>query len=218
MLTLKDTRASYKRIAYLYDVFENAIFDEGRKIAADLVNAKPRQRILDVGCGTGLALPLFRRDADVVGIDASPDMLRRAQRRVVRKRLGNVVGLVEMDALNMAFPDDSFDAVLGMHIASVVADPFRLIAEMKRVCRPDGDIILVNHFASKKGVMRLIERACMPFGEVIGFHPDIRMRNLISGAGLHVAQVKRVNLGGYWRLIHFVNRPAAAEEGASVAA
>lgn len=208
MDSLPTIRASYRRLSPLYDFLEGAIFHSGRKDAVELVNRRANQRILDVGVGTGLALPLYRKDAWVVGIDASPEMLKRAKARVRRKRLPNIAGLIEMDALNMGFADRSFDAVVAMHVASVVPDPMWLISEMKRVCVPGGDIVVVNHFASSGGPLRLIEQACRPFAEVIGFRPDVRLMHLADGARLQIVQVRRVNLGGYWRLIHFRNVPA----------
>lgn len=208
MNSLSVIRASYRRLSPLYDVLEGAIFHSGRKDAVALANKRPNQRILDVGVGTGLALPLYRKDSWVVGIDASPEMLKRAKTRVRRKRLAHIGGLIEMDAMNMGFADRSFDAVVAMHVASVVPDPMKLIAEMKRVCVPGGDIVVVNHFASSGGPMRMIEKACGPFAEVIGFRPDVRLMHLADGARLQIVQVRRVNLGGYWRLIHFRNAPA----------
>jgi phosphatidylethanolamine/phosphatidyl-N-methylethanolamine N-methyltransferase len=209
MHSLSTIRASYRRLSFVYDVLEGAIFHSGRKDAVALANRRPNQRILDVGVGTGLALPLYRKDAWVVGIDASPEMLERAQARVRRKRLTNIAGLAEMDAMRTAFADRSFDAVVAMHVASVVPDPLKLIAEMKRVCVPGGDIVVVNHFASSGGPLRLIEEAARPFAEVIGFRPDVRLMHLADGARLQIAQVRRVNLGGYWRLIHFRNTAPA---------
>ena len=211
MDSLPTIRASYRRLSPLYDVLEGAIFHSGRKDAVALANKRANQRILDVGVGTGLALPLYRKDAWVVGIDASPEMLKRAKARVERKGLENVGGLIEMDAMRMAFADDSFDAVVAMHVASVVPDPMKLISEMKRVCVPGGDILVVNHFASSGGVMRLIEKSARPFAEVIGFRPDVRLMHLADGARLQVVQVRRVNLGGYWRLIHFRNTAPVAD-------
>jgi phosphatidylethanolamine/phosphatidyl-N-methylethanolamine N-methyltransferase len=209
MDSLSTIRASYRRLSLVYDVLEGAIFHSGRKDAVGLANRRPNQRILDVGVGTGLALPLYRRDAWVVGIDASPEMLERAQGRVRRKRLTNIAGLLEMDAQKMAFADRSFDAVVAMHVASVVPDPLKLIAEMKRVCVPGGDIVVVNHFASSGGPLRVIEEAARPFAEVIGFRPDVRLMHLADGARLQIVQMRRVNLGGYWRLIHFRNTAPA---------
>lgn len=208
MDSLSVIRASYRRLSPLYDVLEGAIFHSGRKDAVALANKRANQRVLDVGVGTGLALPLYRSDSWVVGIDASPEMLKRAKARVRRKRLANIAGLLEMDAMSMAFADRSFDVVVAMHVASVVPDPMKLIAEMKRVCVPGGDIVVVNHFASSGGPLRMIEKACGPFAEVIGFRPDVRLMHLADGARMQIVQVRRVNLGGYWRLIHFRNAPA----------
>lgn len=101
MNSLSVIRASYRRLSPLYDVLEGAIFHSGRKDAVALANRRANQRILDVGVGTGLALPLYRKDSWVVGIDASPEMLKRAKTRVRRKRLANIGGLIEMDAMNM---------------------------------------------------------------------------------------------------------------------
>ena len=208
MDSLPTIRASYRRLSHVYDMLEGAIFRSGRKDAVALANKRPNQRILDVGVGTGLALPLYRPDSWVVGIDASPEMLRRARKRAKKKGLAHIGGLLEMDAMSMAFADRSFDAVVAMHVASVVPDPMKLINEMKRVCVPGGDIVVVNHFASSGGVARLIEEACHPFAEVIGFRPDVRLMHLADGARLQIVQVRRVNLGGYWRLVHFRNAPA----------
>jgi phosphatidylethanolamine/phosphatidyl-N-methylethanolamine N-methyltransferase len=214
MLTLSAIRASYRRLSPLYDLLEGAIFHDGRQLAVSMVNTRPGQRVLDVGVGTGLSLPLYRRDSWVIGIDLSPDMLDRARRRVRRKRLHHVKALVEMDAQRLGFADHSFDAVLAMHITSVVPDPLKLLTEMKRVCVPGGDIVIVNHFASGGGLLRLVETAARPFAEVIGFRPDVRMLQLVDGARLQIVRVRRVNLGGYWRLIHFRNAAPQMAEAA----
>jgi len=109
----------------------------------------PGERILEVGVGTGLSLPLYPENVSVVGIDISRHMLDQARVRQARSGLDNVAELMVMDAENMGFKDDSFDKVVAMYVASVVPDPGRLVDEMRRVCKPGGQIFMVNHFHSR---------------------------------------------------------------------
>src|ERR1700689_5275774 len=111
-MELQDTLRTYRLFAGPYDLVFGPIFHPGRKDAVRIANDRPRQRILEVGVGTGLSLPYFRPDSDVTGIDVSAEMLAKAKKRVHRKSLKQVKALHEMDAENLSFADSSFDAVL----------------------------------------------------------------------------------------------------------
>src|SRR5205814_10228432 len=141
-----------------YDIFFGPVFHPGRKEAVRIANDRPRQHILEVGVGTGLSLPHFRKDSRVTGIDVSEEMLAKARRRAERLRLSHVEVLRVMDAENLEFPDNSFDAVLALYVASVVPNPARFAAEMRRVCIPGGTIVVVNHFTSEHLPARFIEK------------------------------------------------------------
>src|SRR6516164_8600942 len=136
IMDLQDTLKTYRAFSGTYDVVFGPVFHIGRKEAVGAANTRPGQRILEVGVGTGLSLPFFRKDSRVTGIDVSEEMLAKARRRAERLRLSHVEGLHLMDAENLEFPDSSFDAVLGLYVASVVPDPARFAAEMRRVCIP----------------------------------------------------------------------------------
>ncbi len=208
---LQDTIRTYRRVSGSYDVVFGPIFHPGRKDAVRIANAQPGQRILEVGVGTGLSLPYFRPDAEVTGIDVSAEMLAKARRRVARRNIKNVKALLEMDAEKMSFPDNSFDAVLALYVASVVPNPARFAAEMRRVCRPGGTIVLVNHFASENGIMRAVEKALAPLARHIGFHADFELDKFLDVSGITVREIKPSNLFGYWRLLRCVNdKPAGA--------
>ena len=157
-MDLQDTLKTYRLFAGSYDLVFGPVFHPGRKDAVRIANDRPGQRILEVGVGTGLSLPYFRADAEVTGIDVSAEMLAKARRRVERQHLAQVKALVEMDAEKMSFADSEFDAVLALYVASVVPNPARFAAEMRRVCRPGGTIVIVNHFTSENGVMRHVEQ------------------------------------------------------------
>jgi phosphatidylethanolamine/phosphatidyl-N-methylethanolamine N-methyltransferase len=144
------------------------------------VNALPGRRVLEVGVGTGLALPRYAPEKQVVGIDLSREMLEQARRRVARERLRNVVGLVEMDAERTAFADGSFDVAVAMFTATVVPDARRLFREMRRVVRPGGELLFVNHFAAERGLRWWAERTLAPLSRVLGWHPDFALGDLLE--------------------------------------
>ena len=208
-MDLQDTLKTYRLFSGSYDLVFGPVFHPGRKDAVRIANDRPAQRILEVGVGTGLSLPYFRRDARVTGIDVSAEMLAKARRRVERRKLKQVEALLEMDAENMSFEGDSFDAVLALYVASVVPNPARFAAEMRRVCKPGGTIVVVNHFTSENPAMRFIEKRLAPLAGKIGFHADFPLDTFLDASGLQVREVRPSNLFGYWRLLRCVNTKPA---------
>lgn len=200
-----DALRAYRAMAGWYDLVFGAVFAEGRRLAVHLANDRPNQRILEVGVGTGLALPLYRRDARVVGIDLSPEMLARARARVARRRLVQVEAIREMDAEQLQFADHGFDAAVAMYVASVVGDPARFGAELRRVTRPGGRIVIVNHFSLQGGAMAAVERWLAPYAGRIGFHADFPLDPFLAASGLRLRYARPVNLLGYWMLLDCIN-------------
>lgn len=173
-------RNTYRRWAGIYDTVFGGVTGPGRHRAVAAINRMPAGRVLEVGVGTGLALPDYRRDMQVVGIDLSRAMLEKARRRVAEARLRNVLGLFEMDAERMAFADGTFDVAVAMYTASVVPDARRLFAEMSRVVRPGGYLLFMNHFAADDGPRWWVERSMAPLARWLGWHPDFALRDLLD--------------------------------------
>ncbi len=167
----KHIKNSYARWAPVYDLVFALVLRPGRKAAAAAAD-RLGGHVLDVGVGTGLELPMFDRRTRLTGIDLSEPMLRRAQRRVRAKALGNVEGLVVMDAARLAFPDAHFDAVVAPYVLTVVPDPRASLDELARVVKPGGEIILVNHVGSGQGPMAWIESALAKCGAELGWQPE----------------------------------------------
>ena len=133
-MQIEAVKTAYRRYARIYDMVFGAVLQPGRRAVLETLKLKPGDRVLEVGVGTGLSLPLYPRDVRITGIDVSNEMLERARARVARAGLKNVDALVEMDAEDMTFPDASFDKVVAMYVVSVVPNPAKLLEELHRVC------------------------------------------------------------------------------------
>jgi phosphatidylethanolamine/phosphatidyl-N-methylethanolamine N-methyltransferase len=171
--------ATYRRWAPVYDRTFGAITGAGRNRVVDHVNTRSG-RVLEVGVGTGLSLRRYRPELEITGIDFSEDMLAKARAKVEALGLKNIRALRQMDARHLDFPDGQFDTVVAMYLVSVVPEPERVIAEMARVCRPGGEVVIVNHFARDRGALARIERAMAPFADRLGWHSDFDMKRILG--------------------------------------
>ncbi len=202
----------YRRYAGLYDLYFGPILSPGRKAVIDKMNCRPGDRILEVGVGTGLSLPLYPPDVQVIGIDICPEMLARARERQLRDGLEHVVALEVMDAECMRFSTGSFDKVVAMYVASVVPSPARLLSEMRRVCKPNGELFIVNHFQHANRIIAGAERLVAPLSRLFGFHPDFSLPDFVRDTALDVVERSPVNLFGYWTLLRARNNKLSSEE------
>lgn len=201
-------RSSVKRIysAYskVYDALFKGLFYPRIEHAIQAMEIGPGERILDVGVGTGISLELFPKDCTVVGIDLSEKMLRRARDKVSEGGLSHIE-LMEMDAMNLDFPDDSFDRVFISHVVSVVPDPFRVMSEVRRVCRKGGQVVVVNHFKSPSRVGAAVGKAVNPVSKMIGWRSDLTMEDFIAGSGLRVVKQYKLRKVDFWNIVFAVN-------------
>lgn len=204
-MDLEAIQKSYRRYAHSYDLYFGAVFQPGRKAVIDLMACQAGERVLEVGVGTGLSLPLYPRDVHITGIDVSAEMLAKAEQRVQHHHY-NHVDLREMDAEAMSFADAGFDKVVAMYVASVVPNPKRLVEEMQRVCKPGGMLFIVNHFHSDNRVLARLERSIAPLSKLMGFRPDFSLENFIRDTDLDIVRQTPVNFFGYWTLLQAQNR------------
>lgn len=179
---------AYRRWAPVYDATFGALTRPGRRAATARANALGG-RVLEVGVGTGLALRGYRPGLRVTGIDFSEDMLRLARAKVSRDGLAHVDELRQMDARVLDFEDGAFDCVVAMYLVSVVPEPRRVLAEMARVCRPGGEILIVNHFASDRGPLGRVETLLAPFADRMGWHADFPIGTVLGSDS--VAEIER---------------------------
>lgn len=195
----------YRRYAPAYDFYFGVMFQPGREEIIARMDCRPGERILEVGVGTGLSLSLYPPNVEVTGIDLSREMLARARARRRRQRLNQVVALRLMNAEHMQFADNSFDKVVAMYVVSVTPHPSRMTAEMRRVCKPGGQLFIVNHFQHSNSLVRGIERMISPFSRVMGFRPDYSLEHFMRETELDVEMRLPVNALGYWTLLRCRN-------------
>lgn len=218
-MDIRAIEQTYRRYARFYDFCFGAIFQPGRKAIIDRMDCGPGERILEVGVGTGLSLPLYPGNVTVTGIDISRDMLDQAHARKERGGLDNVAQLALMDAEDMEFEDDTFDKVVAMYVASVVPYPERLVDEMRRVCKPNGQIIFVNHFHSRNPVLGGIESLLAPLSRQLGFRPDFSLERFIGETGLDAMNIHPVNLFNFCTMLEARNnKPFSSEAVAPILA
>jgi phosphatidylethanolamine/phosphatidyl-N-methylethanolamine N-methyltransferase len=190
----------YEKLASVYDFTFGPTLHPGRVQAIQRMGIQSGDRVLEVGVGTGINATLYPRDCAVTGIDLSDSMLEKARERIARKDVRNV-RLLEMDAAQMKFADDSFDIVYAPYLISVVPDPVGVAREMRRVCRQGGKIIFLNHFRSPNPVLAWVERAISPFTVHIGFKSDLDLPAFLAQAELNPVSIEKVNIPRIWSLV-----------------
>jgi phosphatidylethanolamine/phosphatidyl-N-methylethanolamine N-methyltransferase len=201
-MQIESVKAAYRRYAGVYDAVFGPVLQPGRRAVLDALGLRSGERVLEVGVGTGLSLPLYPREVRITGIDVSREMLDKARRRVERRGLANVEALLEMDAEKTSFAPASFDKIVAMYVMPVVDRPAAVLEEMHRVCKPDGEIFLVNHVRSQNRLVAAVENSLARFSDKIGFHSDFDLRDLVSGAG-ELTEVATINF--LWKVLRVKN-------------
>jgi phosphatidylethanolamine/phosphatidyl-N-methylethanolamine N-methyltransferase len=212
-LAMESRKESQKLVERVYEgfapfynfVFSKLLFLEGREASIDLLGIKSGQKVLEVGVGTGLTLPLYPKNCSVVGVDLSPKMLNEAETLIHKKKLKNCTVRV-MNATNLEYPDNTFDRVLGNLFISATTFPRESLLEMKRVCKPNGMIVLMNHFKSEQKVLGLFESAFNPIAQQLGFKSNLEMEPLLEAVGLSAKEVQKVNMFNMWTAVSMVNK------------
>ncbi len=199
------TSGVYARLAHIYDLIWGPPLQHGRVRALRRMQLRPGQKVLEVGVGTGINAVLYPRNCSVTGIDFSPSMLEKARERISRKDMTNIE-LLEMDASDLRFPDDTFDVVYAPYLVSVVPDPAGVLREMYRVCKPGGRVVILNHFLSNHKLLSRVEHAITPLTVHVGFKSDLDLTTLLNQAPLVPTSIEKVNYPRLWTLVTCVKR------------
>ena len=191
----------YDKLAKVYDFTFGPTLHPGRLQAIQRMDIQAGEHVLEVGVGTGINLSLYPKDCAVTGIDFSSSMLEKARERAARKDVPHQVRLLQMDAADLKFADDTFDIVYAPYLISVVPDPIKVAQEMRRVCRPGGRIVFLNHFLSPNLVLSRLERLISPMTIHIGFKADLDLPAFLAQADLKPISIEKVNFPRIWSLV-----------------
>jgi phosphatidylethanolamine/phosphatidyl-N-methylethanolamine N-methyltransferase len=198
---------AYDRWAPIYDLVFGGVFSKGRQAAIQATN-KIGGRVLEVGVGTGISLPLYSPNVRIFGTDISEAMLEKAKKRVVEHGLKNVEGLAVMDAEKLEFPDDSFDVVMAQYVVTAVPNPEVALDEFARVVRPGGELIILTRVSADAGMRRFIEQKLQPVVRPLGFRTAefawSRYTKWLAGTkGMELAERRLIPPLGHFSLVRF---------------
>lgn len=204
-LEKRQVQRAYEFYAPVYDFIFDWIFAPGRAAAVRQLALAPGDSVLEVGIGTGLNLPLYPPAVKLTGIDLSQEMLDKAVERVQTLAMPDIT-LKVMDATAMDFDDNEFDKAVATYTISAVPDPVAVLREIRRVVKPGGLLVLLNHFRSERRVIQTAEDLLAPVCTRLGWKSNLAMTPLLRKVGLTPEVVVKVNMFNGWRLVMCVNR------------
>lgn len=214
MPSLGDTQAHESKLYYEFSRFYDRVFTRifypriGMVIRS--LNIEPGAEVLEVGAGTGLAFQAYPSHCHVTGIDLAAEMLELAQEKISWNGWRHIE-VKEMDALNLKFEDDTFDYTTAFHVVSVVPDAQRLISEAVRVTKPNGTIVIVNHFRSPNPVLSRLDTMVEPIYRQLGWH-TVDLEEMLEAQPLQIAQHYKTSRYSLFTIIVAKNiKPAAAQ-------
>lgn len=194
----------YYEFSHLYDRVFDRVFSPRIEHVIRSLNIEPGSRVLEVGVGTGLSFAAYPTHCHVTGIDLAPEMLEQAQEKIQRNGWRHL-NVLEMDALNLKFADDTFDYAMAFHVVSVVPDAGRLMREVLRVTKPGATVVIINHFRSHNRLLAALDSLIEPITRRLGWH-TLSRDEVIGGVALAVSRAYKTSRHSLFTIVVGRNR------------
>ncbi|MEM6366576.1 MAG: class I SAM-dependent methyltransferase [Planctomycetota bacterium] len=197
----------YHNLVPIYQAFWPAV--AGRNIRAEVptIEFGDGAKVLEIGVGTGLSLASYPKNIELTGIDLSESMLAEAQAMIDQNNWGHV-SVQPMDAENLSFEDNQFDVVTAFHTVSVVADPAKMMREIVRVCRPGGQILIINHFRSGNPLIARVVDSAGNVTRRLGWRTDLELQEILSELPIRVDERYKRNPLSLFTVMKATCKPA----------
>jgi phosphatidylethanolamine/phosphatidyl-N-methylethanolamine N-methyltransferase len=202
----------YSDYALIYDKTFGKIFSDRVRHVIESLQIPRGAKVLELGVGTGTSFPAYPRHCKVIGIDLATDMLALARAKISRNGWSHLQ-VMEMDALNLTFADNSFDYVTAFHAVTVVPDPIQMLAEAKRVCRPGGKIVIINHFTTDLPIIGTLTEALDPLTRRLGWRTKLRLEPFLEATDLTVKELYKLSKVSLYTVIVGVNEKNGLRDG-----
>jgi phosphatidylethanolamine/phosphatidyl-N-methylethanolamine N-methyltransferase len=216
MPTLEGAQAHQSKLYYefshLYDRLFTRVFYPRIERVIQSLKIPPGARVLEVGVGTGLSFTAYPPHCQVTGIDLAPEMLEQAQEKIDQNGWRHLQ-VMEMDALNLKFADNSFDYVMAFHVVSVVPDAARLMQEVLRVSKPGATVVIINHFRSRNRLLAALDRLTEPITRRLGWH-TLSQNEVLTDVPLDVVRSYKNSPRSLFTIVIGTARKVAAKRAA----
>ena len=217
MPTLEGTQAHQSKLYYefshLYDRLFTRVFYPRIQRVIQSLKIPPGARVLEVGVGTGLSFNAYPTHCQITGIDLAPEMLEQAQEKIDQNAWRHLQ-VMEMDALNLKFADNTFDYVMAFHVVSVVPDAARLMHEILRVSKPGATVVIINHFRSRHRLLAALDSLIEPLTRRLGWH-TLSQDEILTEVPLEVVRSYKTSVRSLFTIVIGTTQKAAARQVAS---